>query len=69
MKLMNILNEWAYLFPYDFRNQKMMKNYRNLTNKCLNMDINLKDHIIEITSNLLINVRIFIYTKKLIFIF
>ena len=47
---------WTELFPYDFRNQKMMKNYRTITNKCLNMDLNLKDNIIEITQNLLINV-------------
>lgn len=44
------------MFPYDFRNQKMMKNYRNLTNKCLNMDLNYKEDIIGITSNLLVDV-------------
>ena len=54
-KLIQILNIWTQLFPYDFRNQKMMKNYRTVTDKCLNMDLNLKENIIEITQGLLIN--------------
>jgi hypothetical protein len=33
----------------------MMKNYRTVTDKCLNMDLNLKENIIEITQGLLIN--------------
>ncbi len=44
------------MFPYDFRHQKMMNQYRRITTKCLNINLNLKDCIISITSNLLINV-------------
>ena len=64
-KLIQILNIWTQLFPYDFRNQKMMKNYRTVTNKCLNMDLNLKENIIEITQGLLINASFFFNTISL----
>ncbi len=45
------------MFPYDFREQKMMNKYKQITTKCLNMNGALRDDIIAITSKLLVNVR------------
>jgi hypothetical protein len=39
----------------------MMKNYRTVTDKCLNMDLNFKENIIEITQGLLINASFLLF--------
>lgn len=36
--MVRLLGEWAELFPYDFRDDKMMAHVRAITQKCVSID-------------------------------
>jgi len=36
--MVQLLGEWAELFPYDFRDEKMMAHVRAITQKCVSID-------------------------------
>jgi hypothetical protein len=36
--VVQLLGEWAELFPYDFRDERMMAHVRTITQKCVAVD-------------------------------
>jgi len=36
--LVQLLGEWAELFPYDFRDERMMAHVRTITQRCVAVD-------------------------------
>jgi len=36
--VVQLLGEWAELFPYDFRDERMMAHVRSITQKCITVN-------------------------------
>ncbi|XP_055383983.1 putative uncharacterized protein DDB_G0282129 isoform X2 [Condylostylus longicornis] len=50
---LRLLNEWVNLFPYDFRDERLMQQVRTMQQKCISIDSNLRQDVSIILQNLL----------------
>lgn len=41
--VIQLLGEWAELFPYDFRDERMMAHVRTITQKCVSVEPPVKN--------------------------
>lgn len=48
-----LLTEWIETFPYDFRDERLMQHIRSMTQKCINIDGNLRKDVSAMLQNLL----------------
>lgn len=48
-----LLTEWIETFPYDFRDERLMQHVRSMTQKCINIDGNLRKEVSAMLQNLL----------------
>lgn len=48
-----LLTEWIETFPYDFRDERLMQHVRSMTQKCINIDANLRKDVSAMLQNLL----------------
>lgn len=48
-----LLTEWIETFPYDFRDERLMQHIRCMTQKCINIDGNLRKEVSTMLQNLL----------------
>ncbi|XP_037045635.1 ras-GEF domain-containing family member 1B-A-like isoform X1 [Bradysia coprophila] len=48
-----LLAEWIETFPYDFRDDRLMQQVRSMTQKCINVDGNLRKEVSAMLQNLL----------------
>jgi len=51
--LVQLLSEWMETFPYDFRDERVMQHVRQLTQKCVTLDPNLRRDVSQMLHNLL----------------
>jgi len=51
--IVQILAEWTELFPYDFRDERMMTHVRNITQKCVSVDPSIRKEVSQLLSSLL----------------
>lgn len=47
-----LLTEWIETFPYDFRDERLMQHVRCMTQKCINIDGNLRKDVSAMLQNL-----------------
>ncbi|XP_022079726.1 ras-GEF domain-containing family member 1B-like isoform X3 [Acanthaster planci] len=45
LKLLQLLIEWTETFPYDFRDERMMRHLRDITQKCVAVDQSLRKNV------------------------
>lgn len=53
MHFVQLLTEWVETFPYDFRDERLMQHVRSMTQKCINIDGNLRKDVSAMLQNLL----------------
>lgn len=53
MHFVQLLTEWIETFPYDFRDERLMQHVRSMTQKCINVDGNLRKDVSAMLQNLL----------------
>ena len=46
-------SEWTETFPYDFRDERMMRHLRDITQKCVVVDPNLRKNVGQIMQALI----------------
>ena len=51
--LVQLLSEWMETFPYDFRDERVMQHVRQLTQRCVSLDANLRRDVSQMLHNLL----------------
>ncbi|XP_029455994.1 ras-GEF domain-containing family member 1B isoform X2 [Rhinatrema bivittatum] len=52
-KILQLLTEWTETFPYDFRDERMMRNFKELTHRITSSDEMYRKNIQQIIQNLL----------------
>ncbi|XP_006814037.1 ras-GEF domain-containing family member 1B-like [Saccoglossus kowalevskii] len=51
--LVLLLSEWTETFPYDFRDERMMRHLKEITQKCASIDVNLRKSIGQLMQTLI----------------
>jgi hypothetical protein len=65
--IIQLLNEWADMFPYDFRDERMMKKLKEITQRILAIYPELRSDVTNITHALVKKVCYFIYRQPISF--
>ncbi|GAB6026437.1 hypothetical protein CHUAL_012636 [Chamberlinius hualienensis] len=51
--LLQLLSEWTETFPYDFRDERLMRHLKKITHRCVQIDNRLKKEVSQMMQNLL----------------
>ncbi|CAL8114302.1 unnamed protein product [Orchesella dallaii] len=51
--VVQLLGEWAELFPYDFRDERMMAHVRTITQKCVSVEPPIRNEVSQLLTSLL----------------
>uniref|UniRef100_T1JM98 Ras-GEF domain-containing protein n=1 Tax=Strigamia maritima TaxID=126957 RepID=T1JM98_STRMM len=50
--IVQLLSEWTETFPYDFRDERCMKQLKTITQRCIHIDSRLRKEVTQILQNL-----------------